>query len=299
MEKKHTDFMVGLFILVCIGIVVGTIVLTSGLGEGRYHVYMRSTTAEDLNQDTKVIIQGLEIGQVSQVNPVVDANTRELNFVARLTIRDRFPDGSVLRVPIGTRATIARPTPIEAPIILLTMPAEIPVDAYIEPGDTLLSDRQASVLDAFGEFAETMSEEIPAVLHETRRVMDLTAQALVQVQDLLAATQPRAEDVLEQLSRSLVQTEQLLASEQERLGPLHDSLDLVLSDTRTMLARYDTLASTAIAIGNENRDDIRHAIDQLARSAEILQNFAERVSTRPLRLLTGVRPPPDTGNVQR
>lgn len=300
MEKKHTDFLVGLFILVCIGIVVGTMVLTSGLGEGRYHVFMRSTTAEDLNQDTRVIIQGLEIGQVTQVNPVVDSSTRELNFVAQLTIRDRFPDGSVLRIPIGTRATIARPTPIEAPVILLTMPAVIPINAYIEPGDTLLSDRQASVLDALGAFAATMSEEIPEALLETRRVMDLTAQALAQAQELMAVTQPRAEQVLEQLSQSLDRTEQILASEQARLGPLHDSLDLVLADTRTMLARYDTLASTALAISNENRDDVRLAVDQLARSAVILQNFAERVSRRPLRLLTGVRPPPpDSGSVEQ
>ena len=92
MEKRYTDFLVGLFILVSVGVIVGALVLTSGVGEGRYDVYMRSTTAEDLNQDTRVLIQGLEIGIVTQVNPVVDSTTRELNFVAKLTIRDRFPD---------------------------------------------------------------------------------------------------------------------------------------------------------------------------------------------------------------
>ena len=67
-----------------------------------------------------------------------------------------------------------------------------------------------------------------------------------------------------------------------------------------VLAHYDSLAVTALAMSNENRDDIRIAIDQLARSAEILQNFAERVSRRPLRILTGVRPPPpDTGKMEQ
>ena len=300
MQKRHTDFLVGLFILISVGIVVGTLVLTSGLGEGRYDVFMRSSTAEDLNQDTRVIIQGLEIGVVTQVNPVVDPSTRELSFVAQLRIRDQFPDGSVLHIPVGTRATIARPTPIEAPVILLTMPEEIRADTYIQPGDTILSERQASVLDALGAFAATMREEIPAALDETRRVMGLTAQALTQARELMAATQPQAEDVLQRLSQSLARTEEMLQEEQARLGPLHDSLDLVLSDTRTVLARYDSLAALALEMSNENREDIRTAIDQLARSAVILQNFAERVSRRPLRILTGVQPPPpDTGKMER
>lgn len=300
MEKRHTDFLVGLFILVAIGVIVGVLVLTSGLGEGRYDVYMVSNTAEDLNQDTRVIIQGLDIGQVTQVNPMLDSTTRELSFVAKLTIRDRFPDGSVLRLPVGTEATIARPTPIEPPVIFLTMPDEIRGDVYIEPGDTLTSDRMASVMDALGAFAVTMREEIPAALDETRRVMDLTAQTLAQAQELLAATQPRAEDALDQLTRSLERTEELIAFEHRRLVPLQDTLELVLSDTRTVLARYDTLAAMAIAMGNENRVQIRETVEQLARSAVILQNFADRVSRRPLRLLTGVRPPPpDSGNSER
>jgi len=298
-EKKHTDFLVGLFILVTIGVVVGALVLTSGLGEGRYDVYMRSSTAEDLNQDTRVIIQGLEIGIVTQVNPVVDSSTRELNFVAKLTIRDRFPDGSVLRLPVGTRATIARPTPIEAPVILLTMPNLVGNGANIEPGDTLISDRQASILDAFGAFAATMREEIPQALDEIRRVMELTAQSLSQAQDMMSATQPRAEEALESLSRSLAYTEQILATEQERLGPIHDTLGLLLSDTRVVLARYDSLAVTALAMSNENRENVRETIEKLARSADILQNFADRVSRRPLRILTGIEPPPpDTGKME-
>lgn len=300
MEKRYTDLMVGLFILVSVGVIVGALVLTSGVGEGRYDVYMRSATAEDLNQDTRVIIQGLEIGVVTQVNPVVDSATRELNFVAKLTIRDRFPDGSVLRLPVGTRGTIARPTPIEPPVIFLTMPTQVRGGANVEPGDTLLSDRQASVLDALGAFAATMGEEIPAALDETRRVMGLTAEALTQAQELIASTQPKAEEALERLSRSLERTELILQEEQSRLGPLHDTLGLLLNDTRGVLARYDSLAVTALAMSNENRDDVRETIEKLARSADILQNFADRVSRRPLRLLTGVQPPPpDTGKMEQ
>lgn len=296
MQAKHTDFFVGLFILVTVGVIVGTILLTSGLGEGRYDLLMQTTTAEDLNQETRVIVQGLNIGRVVEVIPVVDSATGELNFVARLSIRDRFEDNSILRLPTGTRATIARPTPIEAPVILLTMPSEILRGSYLEPGDTIPAERQASILDALGDFAATMQEEIPAALDEIRRIMGLTADALTQTRQLMSATQPRAEEALDRLSHSLDLTEQILEMEKDRLGPLQDTLGLVLSDTRRVLDRYDSLATVALAISNENRDEIRETIVQLARSAEILQNFAENVSRRPLRLLTGVRPPPpDTG----
>jgi len=286
--------------MVVVGVIVGALVLTSGLGEGRYDLYLRSETATDLNQDTRVVVQGLAIGRVSQVGPVVDSTTGELEFVAQLTIRDRFPDGSTLRLPVGTQARIARPTPIEAPVILLVTPTLVHPAGYLEPGDTLVSERQPSIVDALGSIAETLREEIPSALAETRRLIDLTAETLAQARTFLATTRPLATDALERLSRSLEQTEQIMAMEQTKLGPLQDTLGLLLSETRVVLSRYDTLASTAIAIGSENREALRVTIQELARSAVILQNFADNISRRPLRLLTGVRPPPpDTGKQER
>jgi ABC-type transporter Mla subunit MlaD len=299
LKGRRNDFLVGLFILISIGVIVGAMALTSGIGEGRYPIYLRSETAENLNQDTRVVVQGLTIGRVAQVNPVVDSSSGELSFVAMLSIRDEFPDGSVLRLPVGTRAVIAQPTPIEAPVVLLAMPQLSSRIAYLEPGDTLPSERRPGVLDALGDMASTLKEEIPVALEETRRLMELTATTLTEAGALLASTRPRAEEVMDRLATNLELTENLVATEAERLGPLQDSLTLVLADARTTLQRFDSLASIALAMSRENRETIRLTIQQLQRSATILEYFAEQMSRRPLRFLTGVTPPPPDSGVSQ
>lgn len=295
MEGRRTDFLVGLFILISIGVIVGALTLTSGLGEGRYSILLRSETAENLNQDTRVVVQGLTIGRVAEVSPVVDSSSGELHFVAKLSIRDEFPDGSTLRLPIGTRAAIAQPTPIDAPVILLTMPPVSLPTRYLEPGDTLLAERRPGVLDALAGMASTLRDEIPRALEDTRRLMELTAGTLTEAGDLLAATRPRAEAMFDQLSGTLDETQMLVEAQAEQLGSVQDSLILVLNDARQTLQHFDSLASFALAMGEENRETVRLTMEQLLRSAEILEHFAEQMSRRPLRFLTGVTPPPDSG----
>jgi len=298
-EGRRADLLVGLFILISIGVFVGALTLTSGIGEGRYSIFLWSETAENLDQDTRVVVQGLTIGRVSEVSPVVDSSSGELHFVAKLTIRDEFPDGSTLRLPTGTSAVIAQPTPIDAPVVLLTMPSVAAESSYLEPGDTLMAERRPGVLDALGDMATILKEEIPVALEETRKLMELTAETLTEAGALLAATRPRAEEVLDRLLTTLAETENLIADETERLGPLHDSLTLALADARVTIQRFDSLGSTALEMSRENREAIRLTIEQLHRSATILEHFSEQLSRRPLRFLTGVTPPPPDSGGER
>lgn len=296
-ERRRADFLVGLFVLASAGVIVGALALTSGIGEGRYTLYLRSATAEDLNQTTRVVVQGLTVGRVTQVNPVFDSATGRLSFVAELRIRNTFPDGSTLELPQGTHAIITHPTPIEDPLIVMVRPP----GAGLEPldrGDTVSSERRPNVVDALGEMATALKTEIPVALEETRRLMQQTAQTLSQASALMHATRPQAQRVLERLESGLERTEQFVLEEQARLGPLHDTLSLALTETRRLLSRFDSLAATALEMTVENRGEIRAAVEGLARSAEVLEHFADQVSRRPLRLLTGVQPPPDTGKRQ-
>ena len=75
--------------------------LTSDMLEGRYNVHMRASGAEGLSQDTRVELQGLDIGRVTAVSPQLDTATNTLTFFATLSIRERFPDGTRLRLPVG------------------------------------------------------------------------------------------------------------------------------------------------------------------------------------------------------
>lgn len=294
MDTRQTDFLVGLFILVSVGITVGALIVTSGLGEVRYDLYMRAETAQDLTQDTRIFLQGLEIGRVRQINPVVDSATGALRFVARLTIKQRYPDGAQVRLPILTRAVIAQTSPIAPPVIQMTMPAERRVGLYLQAGDTLDSERRSTALDKMGDVATQLSTEVGATLQETRRLILHTDSAVTRTNTLLATTTPQVQQVLSDLAGTLARTDRMLATLEPRIVPFHDSLAAAVTETRGVVRRLDELTRTAHTMATENQGAVRETIQRLLHSASLMERFADQVSRRPMRLLTGVRPAPDT-----
>lgn len=294
MNAQRTDFLVGLFLLVAVGVVVGLGIVTSGLGEKRVDLYVRAASAEALTQDTRAVLGGLQIGRVREISPVVDSATARLSFVIRLSLQERFPDGTRLLLPTGTRAVISQPNPLAAAQIELVLPEQAVPGRTLQAGDTVVSERPRSVVDALGEIAEELRTELKTALADTRALLGRTTGAVEQTQTLLAANGPLLTEVLTRLAGTLERTDGLLAEVAPRIGPVHDSLTLVLADTRRSLARVDTLLLLAGDIATENRAAVRELSDRLLRAAAVLEHFSDQVSRRPLRLFTGVRPPTDT-----
>ena len=83
-DTTRQDFIVGLVIVGAIAVVVGALLATSGWGERRYDLYLRAASAEGLTADSKVLLQGLEVGRVMRVSTRVDSTTRTVSFVAKL-----------------------------------------------------------------------------------------------------------------------------------------------------------------------------------------------------------------------
>lgn len=273
-----------------IGVILGTLIITSGMLERRYDVYMRTGSAQDLTQDTRVLLQGLAVGRVRRVDPVPDTAAGGLSFVALLAIDAEFPNGAPVTIPRGTRAVIEQLNPIAAPVIQLIVPATGRRGA-VEAGDTITSERRKGAVDVLGGLATDLTEQLEQTINDTRALVRQTTRAAAQAERLVKETTPRVEEVLDQLSRSLERTDRVLADLGPRVAPLGDSLMAVLADTRQALRRVNDLAGTADAMAAENRASIRETVQHLHNSAVLLEHFADQVSRRPTRLLTGVAPP--------
>lgn len=274
-----------------IGVILGTLIVTSGMLERRYDIYMRAASAQDLTQDTRVLLQGLAVGRVRRVDPVQDAAAGGLSFVARLAIDAEFPNGAPVTIPRGTRAVIEQINPIAPPVIQLIAPAGGGHER-VAPGDTIVSERRQGAVDVLGRLAADLTEHLRQTIDDTRALLRQTTRTASQAERLVTATAPRVEEVLDQLSRSLEQTDRVLADLGPRIGPVGDSLVALLADTRRALRQVNDLTETADAMAGENRAAIRETIQHLHNSAILLEHFADQVSRRPTRLLTGVEPPP-------
>lgn len=279
--------------LATIGVIVGAIIVTSGLGVPRYDLYMRAASANDLTQDTRVLLQGLPVGRVRAIYPAVDTLSGQMAVLAKLSIERRFRDGTELSLPSGTRAVIVQRNPIASPVVELVLPNR-PPGALLQPNDTIDSDRPASVIDVMSEMALELRTELTATLQETRTLLTRSTTAVEQTNAVLTSVGPPLQDALQNLASALDRTDQLLADLGPRVVDLSDSVAVALADARHILHTLDSLTLLGQQMASENRDAIRNLVDHLHRSAAVLEHFTDKVSRRPLRLFTGVTPPPDT-----
>jgi ABC-type transporter Mla subunit MlaD len=280
--ETRQDFYVGLLIVVAIALVVGALIATSGWGERRYDLYLRVANAEGISPDTKALVQGLEVGRVRSVSPAVDSLSGAISFVARLSVAEKFADGSSLRLPRGTRAELDASTPLAPAHINLLLPDTVgPARRYVEPGDTIRMSRKGSAMDKIADVADEMSQRVQEMLRQA-------TQTLARVQSTVREVAPDVESTLGNVAAAMGRVDSLV----ERLhrAGLSDSIAATVAGANRLLGRLDSLAGAAQSLTVENRADLRETVTNLTDLSRQLNHFVDELSRRPYRVLTGVKP---------
>ena len=295
MDTTRQDFVVGLFIVGAIAVVIGALLATSGWGERRYDLYLRTATADGLTADSKVLLQGLEVGRVNSVSPRVDSMTRTITFVAKLSLIGRFRGGATLQLPTGTHGQLEPASQISSTILIrLVLPdSSARTGRLLTVGDTIDSERKPSIVDQVAEVAQHMSKEVESVLHQTNETLRRVDGILVNANGVLKDVRPNIEATLADVSATMNRVSKLV----QRLDPgLADSVSTALALSNRVLLRVDSLAAQASQMTAENRSDVRAAVANLTQLTRQLNHMAEEISRRPYRALTGVKPlPKDSG----
>jgi ABC-type transporter Mla subunit MlaD len=290
--ETRQDFYVGLLIVGAIALVVGALIATSGWGERRYDLFLRVASADGLSQDTKVSVQGLAVGRVASVSPRVDSVSRRISFLAQLSIKERFADGSSLRIPIGTRAEIVQPSQISPAMeVQLILPDTLGrARVYLEAGDTIDSRRKGGALEAFAQVASDISDDLKDALRQTTRTLVRVQSTVTEAEKTLRAVTPNVEHTLGSVATTMGRVDSLI----ERLhrGGFADSIAATIAGTNRLLVRLDSLARDAAALTSENRADLRSTVMNLTEASRQLNHFVDQMSRRPYRALTGVKPLP-------
>ena len=284
METRQ-DFYVGLLIVASIALIVGALIATSGWGERRYDLYIRVASADGIAQGTPVFIQGLNVGQVTSISPRVDTATRRISFLAKLSVKERFDDGSSLQLPIGTRAELVQASQISSAVaVRLILPDSVSRRvAYLQAGDTLDSRRRGSAIEAFAEVADELSQRV-------QEMVRTATQTLVRVQSTLQDVTPEVSRTLSGVATTMGRLDSLV-ERMARRG-LADSVATAVASTNKLLLRLDSLAGEARSLTIENRSDLRETVTNLTEASRQLNHFVDQMSRRPLRALTGVKPLP-------
>ena len=288
MDTTRQDFIVGLVIVGAIAVVVGALLATSGWGERHYDLYLRTASAEGLTADSKVLLQGLQVGRVMSVSPRVDSTTRTIAFVARLSMIERFKGGATIRVPLGTRAELEPATPISSTVVIkLVLPDTTRPGVLLKSGDTIESVRKPPIPEQLAAVAQHLSSEVEAVLHASEKMLTRVEATVARTDTVLQDVTPSVETTLTNVAATMGRVNKLV----QRLDPgLADSVSGALGVSNRLLSRMDSLVSRASEMTAENRKDVRTAVANLTELTRQLNHLADEVARRPYRLLIGMKP---------
>lgn len=296
MNVQRTDLYVGMFLVAMVVVVVAALVATSGWGTDRYAIYVRTTSAQDLTVDTKIFLQGLEVGRITAINPRPAGSAGQLEFILRLSLLDRFPDGTPLRLPRGTVAEVVPAGLVGGSQVQLRVLSDS--GGTLAPSDTIGLTREGSALDAFGALARDLKGTIEATLVSATGTMNAAkvlseslAVATGTARRFLVAVQPGAEKLVGGVAGNLESLRRLMDSTTGRSGVTLRQVDSTLAQSRALMQRVDSLTRLLLALGGENRPEIGALITNLRQLSEQMQYILEQVGRRPLRLITGVRVP--------
>lgn len=295
MRARTADALIGVLVLGAILVVILAIVVTRGWTEQRVTIFMLSPSVQDLKQDTPVFLQGLNIGEVASISPLVDSGAMgPPQFVVALRLRERYANGVPIVLPLGTSAEIASSGLIGTAAVALLVPPNQRSTALV-PGDTIRAALRQSATEALKEVADSLKTQVSEVLRDTRRLlltMDRTAQAAEQQVTAtgpeIRATLSRLQAALDELRPAIVSATALIQSSETRVGTLHDSLLVTLADARRLINDADTLTTTMTGLTNDLSPDLKRTITNMFVVSAKLEHFIDAVTRRPHRLVTGV-----------
>jgi ABC-type transporter Mla subunit MlaD len=245
--------------------------------------------------NTKVYLQGLEFGRVASIAPRPVGTAGGLEFILRLSLVDRFPDGTPLRLPRGTDAEVTSAL-LGGSLLKLTVHSDS--GGTLAPGDTIGMQRGVSPLDAFGALAQDLKGTIQRAVASATGTMDMVRVladslrlATGTARRMLIATQPGAEQLLAGVNANLDRLQVVLDSANTRTGITFRQLDATLAQAQRLMASVDSLTGVLTAMGAENRPEINRTLVNLRNISLELGYVLEQLSRRPLRFISGVKIP--------
>ena len=303
MTRRTADTLLGLLVISVVGVLVFALSRTQGWAERRFSVFMITESVQDLSVDTKVYLQGLEVGRVQSLAPLVDPSMGRPRFVANLRLRRTYDNGAPLILPTGTQAEI-RPLAglATGTFIALEVPVRPYAAAALSPGDTIVAIRRPGSLEALSQVADSLKDQVRDVLHDVQalldrlnRTADLANSHLQQIAPEVRRTLTDAQATLAQVRPTLNQATKLLETADQRMGPIHDSLSATLAAAHSALIRLDTLSLAANSVLVQNQEAIRRTMNNILVLSAKMDHFVDQVSRKPLKMLSGVRPlPPES-----
>ena len=305
MKWDNTDLKVGLLVLFALVIgVVSFMWVGQKWSRDVAPLYTDVADVQGIGVESQVFLGGFSIGRVSDVRPRVGPDG-QLLFRVRMDVLWKL-DSAPMPLNQGLRARVVPPAlDIGRGSIVLETPTVSSV--VLKPGDVIPSVQMGGTTNRMQLVVDSVGRDLRLVIASVERLVksvDVTVASATATMRSANGTMKTANTMLATVSQEIpgimtsVRTN--LASADSLIKTLHtvtpatvatlDSIRALLGDSRLAISR-------ATEFLNTNEPGLTSTIANLDQASAVLSNLLEEVSRRPIKAITGVRPPARPANV--
>jgi ABC-type transporter Mla subunit MlaD len=293
MKWEQSDKRVGL-------LVVGGLVLAvaSFLWIGRLWdrdvdtLYTDVNAVQGIGAESPIFLNGFNVGRVSDVQPRLDANGRLL-FRVKMDVVWKLADGSLMPLKEGLQAKVVPPALDigRGTIELVSGPNE---GKPLVPGAVIPSVQQSGttnrmqlVVDSVGRDMRIAIGQIEKLIASLQLTVATATSAMKTTNSMMAAVNQDVPAIMSSVKTNLASADSLMKS----LHSVTPSTLATLDSVRALLGDSRLAVAKATSFLDENEPQLSSTIANLDQASAVLNNLLKEVSRRPIKALTGVKPP--------
>ena len=287
MKRDNVNYLlVGGFVLLMAGVMFYALYRITGHSAKGDIYFTHFSNVSGIKEGTVVTYEGFEVGNVSQVEPVV----RENRTAYRITLNLRQP----VRIPVDSRALIATPGLLSAPLV------------EIKEGSG--SDILAAGGDIPGSSSANLMESVATLATELGQITETSIRPmLAQINQNVGPAMADMRSTIERINRTAGRIDTLFSDKnvqhwsqllQNADGASANALKL-LSDLSTVRAEVEALVKDTRGIvsnsGTSIKDSLRRidaTLYQLESAGRNINEFSRTIRENPAALIQS-RPPTD------
>jgi len=306
MKWDNTDLRVGLMVIGAFLLGVLTFVWVGRqFRRSVAPLYTDVSDVQGIGPESPVFLNGFNVGRVSEVKPHV-ASTGELLFRVRMDIMWRLDDGSAMPLRAGLKARVVPPALDIGRGTIVLEPLHVAAGAVttglaLKPGDLIPSLQVGGTTNRMQLVVDSVGRDLRAVIGSVEQLVASLNVTVASATKTMQTANTMLASVSKEVPAIMTSVRTNLASADSLMKSLHtvtpatvatlDSVRALLGDSRLAIARATQFLDT-------NEPQLQSTIANLDQASAVLNNLLREVSRRPIKALTGVKPPP-AGSVQQ
>lgn len=300
MKWDNTDLRVGLLVFFALILgVVSFMWVGQVWGRNVAPLYTDVDDVQGIGVESPIILNGFNVGRVSDVEPRIGVNG-QLLFRVRMDIVWRLDNDAEMPLKRGLKARVVPPAlDIGRGSIVLVMDAQ-PNAPSLKPGDVVPSEKLAGsttnrmqqVVDSVGRDLRLVIAQVDKLVQSLSVTVASATATMKGANEMLASVNGQVPAIMQSVKTNLASADSLMKSLNAMTPATVATLDSVrglLGDSRVAIAR-------ATEFLDNNEPQLASTIANLDQASAVLNNLLKEVSRRPIKALTGVRPPDLTAN---